>query len=169
MIFAIVSRSIRMTTCRVSTRNLVFGSRLAYRQTVPISRRFYATEGPEVDEGKQRVDDLVQKLQSNPEVAEQISRLGQVMVSKDLLPKPEDMIDSNGQVKKLTLMQQMKIFMDKDVRNAVSDLGKVMAKSGIKMTKEDFEIIAKYVQKSAGTAEAKAKIQNKNNDNESKQ
>ncbi|VEU19809.1 DEKNAAC100193 [Brettanomyces naardenensis] len=106
-------------------------------------RRSYATEG---SGSSQQMIDFMFRLQKNPEIIEQLKRINELMVTKNLIPKPEEMVDENGNMKKLTMMQQMKIFMDTDVRGAVNELGQMMTKSGLELTPEDIKMLTQFMQ-----------------------
>lgn len=141
-----LSHSVHMSVCRALISRSVSVSRIAGRPVISQSyslTRGYATTGPTPDDG---VAKFLGKIQSHPEIMEELKKINDLMVSKKLVPPPEEMVDSTGKIKRLTMAQQMKIFMDSDVRKSIAELGKLMATSGVDMNAEDLKALGQFMQ-----------------------
>ncbi|QPG76532.1 hypothetical protein FOA43_003921 [Brettanomyces nanus] len=108
----------------ISSRRALWKETTYYSRCTVSFGRMLATTGPIPD---QKMNGFLKRLQQNPEIIVQLKKINQLMVSKNLVPKPEEMVDQN-------------------VRDAVSELGKSMAKSGLELTADDVKMLTQFMQ-----------------------
>ncbi|GMF50457.1 unnamed protein product [[Candida] boidinii] len=63
--------------------------------------------------------------------------LQDLIIEKKLLPPPGE----DGKPEKLSLMQQVKVLMDADVRSRLGQLGQSIKDAGIEIKKEDVKLL----------------------------
>ncbi|OUM54734.1 hypothetical protein BVG19_g4154 [[Candida] boidinii] len=117
-------------------------SRIICKINTTNSIKFYSTENngngnSNIPEGEERFYDILNKIKQSPEVIEQMRSLQDLIIEKKLLPPPGE----DGKPEKLSLMQQVKVLMDADVRSRLGQLGQSIKDAGIEIKKEDVKLL----------------------------
>lgn len=128
------------TTTKRSSILTTTTSRIICKSNTINSIKFYSTENngnSDIPEGEQRFYDILNKIKQSPEVIEQMRSLQDLIIEKKLLPPPGE----DGKPEKLSLMQQVKVLMDADVRSRLGQLGQSIKDAGIEIKKEDVKLL----------------------------
>lgn len=98
-----------------------------------VSRRFQSNES------SPRIKELMEQFNKNPSVMEALQKTGQLMVEKGLYDQ--------GNPGKMSVMQQVKLLTDKDIKQSLLNFRSELDKAGIEINASDVENFMSIFQK----------------------